>query len=108
MNLNLGQLRVGLMHLMSNTSSPEATWPHALLFASGNVAKQSVRRATDGSVAKCFEREALTRILDAQCDCVAGAHEGNFDIVTRVEMPSVLHNVSVVFPGKQANPSRRP
>jgi hypothetical protein len=24
---------------------------------------------------------------------VAGADEGNFDIVTRVEMPSVLHSV---------------
>lgn len=72
---------------------PEATWPYALLFADGNVAKESVSRAIDGGVAKFLEREALTRILDAQCDCVAGGDEGNFDIVTRVEMPSVLRSV---------------
>jgi len=79
MNLNLGQPRgwvdvfdeqhvVALLvvneivELLFRDQKPEPTWSHALLFANGNVAKARVSRATDGSVAKFFEREISPEI----------------------------------------------
>ena len=86
-----------LIHELLCLQKSEATWPKTFGFASWDETEEVVGRAIDGSVAEFFQRKALTGVLDAADDCLAGANDRDFHVLASVEMAAMFHGVQKDF-----------